>query len=169
MKIHRRLDQDEFRTILQNSECHHQYYTLCFAFAKPYRYRASIDETDLTKIWMNSSAEDPHPLENRFYILATTINQIKNNIKFLEQENPLGLNGVWIREVLADLVSGKRQIGSTPPYILDIDPIDGDKGPYIIDGMHTLVAYGLWANHTFPIPILYFTSQEEIIGQVGTH
>lgn len=129
-----------------------------------YCYHLSIDVQQFSELLANASIKKPIPPLPlpEIRTLGEILDQIKLIPRFLDDNNQyVGLfskrvkdylEGFRLGEALKDCVIQDIMHGMNP-----------EKQYYIIDGMHSLVAYGLWSNlnaNYFPIHVYLCTNYE---------
>ena len=123
-------------------------------------FEVLIDEDDFGHLLLNSSPQNPQPPRRESWMLKEVLAQINENPAFLEESTQgRGLSGTTVQHYL-DLL---RQ-GSALKKCLIRDKevwMRGEGNYYIADGMHSLVAYGLWSQlnaDDFPIALYLCTN-----------
>ena len=141
---------------------HHDFEYINFAVSKTnYLHWIEIDRNFFRDLLLNSDAHYLTLDQPEYPSLQKVISQIRHMPDFLltppPHSNYRGLNGLHVKASLEDLESGMDLISDQPPVIVDktIFPAmtQQNSSHYIIDGMHKLVAYGLWEKTTFPISL----------------
>ncbi len=135
-----------------------------------YCYQVSLDASDLNNLITNSSPKIPaaSPGTHRHPSIGEVVKEINDMPDFLNITHPVdfrGLNGVKVKEKIEEYEKG---LPLKDCFVMDAWPSMFREQPYyVIDGMHSLVAYALWSNmnpEKFPINVWCCTNKTQIYG-----
>jgi hypothetical protein len=161
VKVCYEVDRVELFRLHQNDE---QLRFLCIGFCKRHCYQVELDQDEFQKLIVNSSPTLRHPTEPKdFPLLKAVLTEIENNQNFLaDTDLNGGLSGTKVQEKIEQFNDGEDLDGC---FIIDAeDLLPGRTSEYyVIDGMHRLVAYGIWSKldkSKYPISIYHCTDKE---------
>ncbi|MCD4687200.1 MAG: hypothetical protein K8S97_14830 [Anaerolineae bacterium] len=154
MKVIRQLAKDELAEQFRDNHDFHDF-VKPWIYSHQYGFEISIDQNEYLNLLINSSPQNPQPENPQFYTLATVLAQIGDDPGFLKRSaQGRGLKGTRVHCYLDRFRSGATL---KPCLIVDKTIAMGEEGIfYVADGMHSLVAYGLWAEseaETFQITL----------------
>lgn len=170
MDVVRQVSHDDLVTQFQDSRDfqyiewalkHHSYF-----------YIVALYSDDIGNLILNSSPQNSSPgLGVRHPNIEEVLKEIKADPDFLKltkAEDFRGLNGKRVREKVQDFELGKT-LGDC--FIMDTwhEEMLREEPYYVIDGMHSLVAYALWSgldSRKFPIRVFLCTNS---IHQIPTN
>ncbi len=162
MKVLHKLDRNMLVTKFHDSR---DFQYIAWALSKHrYFYLVALNELDLTNLILNSSPQNPKPIPNqdRHPTLGEAIKEITDNPEFLNKPQAKdfrGLNGLQVKEKIAYFEQGGK---IKDCFMMDVRPEMFREEPYyVIDGMHSLVAYALWSKlkpEKFPIQVICCTN-----------
>lgn len=127
------------------------------AASHPFCYRVALAADEFGRLLINSSPSRPSPEKPDLPTIGEATEEIVAWPGFLEtRHRDRGLCGTTVREYLAQLRRGEPLRGAC--VIRDKDPEMPGKGTfYVVDGMHRLAAFCLFANlEPAIVPILVF-------------
>ncbi|HEY9582780.1 MAG TPA: hypothetical protein VJK09_00505 [Candidatus Paceibacterota bacterium] len=107
--------------------------------------RVALASDEYLRLILNSSALNPLPKLGQFPLMQEAISQFISNADFLAIKHPdRGLSGVVVKNYIEEFKKGTKLKDC---FIRDKDANMREEGwAYIADGMHRLVAYGVWKN-----------------------
>jgi hypothetical protein len=123
----------------------------------------TIDHYEFRHLLLNSSTENRSLENSELPTLEEVVEQIQNRRAFLEEErSDGGLNGKRVKNYVEQFEQG---LALKKSFVLIRDKEPGMRqcgSYYIADGMHRLVAYGLWSSMSVdccPLAVYYCTNQ----------